>query len=68
MRWQMSNVRSELFKGMINSLPEHVERREMIALFVTILKRYGAEKQWPALTVEVSIVLADLDRGDALLN
>jgi hypothetical protein len=53
---------------MVNSLPEHVERREMVALFVTILKRYGAEKQWPALTVEVSIVLADLDRGDALLN
>lgn len=64
----MSDVRSELFKGMINSLPEHVEWREMVALFVTILKRYGAEEQWPVLTVEVSIMLADLDRGDALLN
>ena len=64
----VSDVRAELFKGMINSLPEHVEWREMVALFVTILKRYGAEKQWPILTVEVSIMLADLDRGDAPLN
>lgn len=64
----MSDVRAELFKGMINSLPEHVDWREMVALFVTILKRYGAEKQWPTLTAEVSFVLADLDRGDAPLN
>jgi hypothetical protein len=64
----VSDVRSELFKGLIDSLPDHIEWREMIALIATILKRYGAEKQWPVISVEVSVVLADLDRGSASLN
>lgn len=64
----MSDGKVKSVESVITSLPDDIGWSEMVCLFTVIIAKYGAEEHWAELSTEVTIMLADLDRGDAPLN
>jgi hypothetical protein len=68
MRSMVSDAKTKSVESVITSLPDSIDWNEIVCLITVIISKYGAEEHWAEISTDVTVTLADLDRGDSPLN
>ncbi len=64
----MSDAKTKSVESVITSLPDTIDWGEIVCLIAVIVTKYGAAGDWAEISTDVTVTLADLDMGNALMN